>query len=107
MKKFMLSAHFPWMTRQNDASNVFCPHKPIFLYYKMIRKYIIGILCLLSLVACTEKDRLLEQALEQAGNNRVELEKVLNRYRDSDKEKYRAACFLIRNMPFYGLAVIS
>lgn len=51
--------------------------------------------------SCEPKDALLEHALEKAGTNRVELEKVLNRYRDTDEEKYRAACFLIRNMPFY------
>ena len=51
--------------------------------------------------SCTPKDALLEHALEKAGTNRAELEKVLNRYRDTDEEKYRAACFLIRNMPFY------
>lgn len=52
--------------------------------------------------SCSPKDALLEHALEKAGTNRVELEKVLNRYRDTDEEKYRAACFLIRNMPFYS-----
>lgn len=46
---------------------------------------------------------LLETALQQAGENRVELEKVLNYYRAnaSDSLKYRAACFLIENMPYY------
>ncbi len=67
----------------------------------MARNYIIGLICLSLFVACTGKDRLLENALTQAGTNRVELEKVLDRYRDTDEEKYRAACFLIRNMPFY------
>ena len=46
---------------------------------------------------------LLESALCAAGNNRRELEKVLNCYKKnaSDSLKYRAACFLIENMPFY------
>ena len=39
-------------------------------------------------------------ALEYAGSNRVELEKVLEHYKDSNL-KYRAACFLIENMPKY------
>ncbi len=67
-----------------------------------MNKYITGLICLLAFAACTPKDALLEYALQQAGDNRAELEKVLDRYRNSDEEKYRAACFLIRNMPFYG-----
>lgn len=39
-------------------------------------------------------------ALEKAGNNRISLEWVLKRY-EKDPEKYKAACFLIANMPFY------
>lgn len=68
----------------------------------MTRNYIAGLIGLLLFAACTHKDILLENALTQAGTNRVELEKVLDRYRDTDEEKYRAACFLIRNMPFYS-----
>ena len=47
---------------------------------------------------------ILEAALQQAGGeNRVELEKVLFRYQidPTDSLKYRAACFLIENMPYY------
>ncbi|MDD3038299.1 transglutaminase domain-containing protein [Bacteroides sp.] len=46
---------------------------------------------------------LLENALQQAGENRTELEKVLCRYQadPADSLKYRAACFLIENMPYY------
>lgn len=45
----------------------------------------------------------LDVALSQAGENRVELEKVLYRYQSnpSDSLKYRAARFLIENMPSY------
>lgn len=45
----------------------------------------------------------LEAALSQAGENRVELEKVLHRYQSnpSDSLKYKAARFLIENMPSY------
>lgn len=46
---------------------------------------------------------LLEEALQQAGENRSELEKVLLRYKivPADSLKYKAACFLIENMPYY------
>jgi hypothetical protein len=52
------------------------------------------------LASCTGKLRL-NQALESAGENRSELGKVLNHYSQSpaDSLKYRAACFLIENMP--------
>mgnify|MGYP001652901687 FL=1 len=45
----------------------------------------------------------LETALQQAGENRVELEKVLSHYKTdpADSLKYKAACFLIENMPYY------
>ena len=62
-------------------------------------KYILFILLVLTLAACqSEKDRRLEYALEFAGDNHVELEKVLEHYR-TDPEKLEAARFLIRNMP--------
>lgn len=47
----------------------------------MTRNYIAGLICLFLFVACTGKDRLLENALTQAGTNRVELEKVLDSLR--------------------------
>ena len=45
----------------------------------------------------------LEVSLRAAGNNRKELEKVLRHYQEdpADSLKYRTACFLIENMPFY------
>lgn len=49
---------------------------------------------------CSIRESALESALRQAGGNRAELEKVLEHYRTSDGEKYRAACFLIENMPY-------
>ena len=65
----------------------------------VIHILIIGVLlwtgCLMS---C---DRLPEQALQQAGDNRAELEKVLAHFKDDpDPLKYRAAKFLIENMPY-------
>lgn len=51
--------------------------------------------------SCNGQIDCLEFALEQAGTNREELEKVL-KYFENDSLKYRAACFLIENMPLYG-----
>jgi len=44
---------------------------------------------------------ILENALELAGRNRIEIEKVLTHYRKNpiDSLKYKAAIFLIENMP--------
>lgn len=58
-------------------------------------------LVIILLVACSSESRWLDAALSRAGNNRAELQKVLDRYK-GDEDKYRAACFLIENMPFYG-----
>lgn len=62
-------------------------------------------------VSCTNQD-LLKQALSLAGENRKELEKVLEHYKD-EPQKLKAAEFLIENMPGYysldsaGLSVSS
>lgn len=50
------------------------------------------------LSSCTTRNAPLNYALTVAGDNRVELEKVLNYYKD-DSLKYAAAVFLIENMP--------
>jgi hypothetical protein len=54
---------------------------------------------LLSLLSC-EQDGDLRQALKLADDNRPELEKVLAHYKknQADSLKYKAACFLIKNM---------
>jgi len=60
-------------------------------------------LFLLFLTACSvvdSGDQRLESALEFAGKNRGELEKVLDHYKD-DSQKLEAAKFLIRNMPHW------
>lgn len=53
------------------------------------------------IVSCVEENTKLERALELAGENRKELERVLTHYShtDADSLKLRAACFLIENMP--------
>ena len=54
-----------------------------------------------SLMSCIND--VLDQSLEQAGNNRQELQKVLTYFEDDeDPLKYEAACFLIENMPYHG-----
>lgn len=58
-----------------------------------------SLLLLLLLVSCQQNSRL-SDALEFAGDNRKELEKVLVHYKDSG-QKYDAARFLIENMPIY------
>ena len=46
-------------------------------------------------------DRVPEHALQQAGDNRAELERALAHFKDgSSPEKYRAAKFLIEDMPY-------
>ncbi len=58
-------------------------------------------ICVLCIVSCGRGDRL-EYALEAAGDNRPELEKVLNHYSASqDSLKLSAARFLIENMPYH------
>ncbi len=53
--------------------------------------------------SCSDKKSGLDLALEAAGENRPELEKVLQYYsrNPEDSLKYRAARFLIENMPYY------
>lgn len=71
--------------------------------------YIVGFLFIAALLIAIgisgipQKENALEMALQSAGDNRSELEKVLCRYQReaSDSLKYKAACFLIENMPFY------
>lgn len=56
---------------------------------------------LLSSVAVVSCDRRLDDALDMAGENRGELEKVLRHYEEEgDTLKYNAAKFLIENMPY-------
>lgn len=68
---------------------------------KVLKLYItLSVICLL---ACSRYDTSVEKALLKAGNNRAELEMVLKHYRinPADSSKFRAACFLIANMPYH------
>ncbi len=74
------------------------------LHYVIQTTLIVSVFCSIS---CQEKKgnaTSLNSALELAGENRSELEKVLSRYGKSpgDSLKYKAACFLIENMPYYS-----
>lgn len=70
---------------------------------KILSIYIILVL----LFSCSPEETKLEKALQLAGNNRPELEKILHHYSRtaSDSLKLKAAEFLIENMPgHYTLA---
>ena len=53
------------------------------------------------LCCCAQREFTLEWALNLAGDNRAELERVLDHYKQNpaDSQKYRAAVYLITNMP--------
>lgn len=67
---------------------------------KYIRLIIPCIVLASVFVACSSADKRLEYALSFAGDNRGELEKVLEHY-GQEPEKLEAARFLIRNMPHW------
>jgi hypothetical protein len=66
-----------------------------------MKKYIIYLLFVT--LACLRSPNYLEQALEFAGDNRSEQEKVLVHYSQTpeDSLKLKAAEFLIENMPYH------
>ena len=68
-----------------------------------MKKQVLRMLSGLLLAGCMSVSPL-EQALRLSGNNRVHLEQVLRHYSriPADSLKYRAACFLIENMPGHG-----
>ncbi len=63
-------------------------------------KFLIYIFYLYLFTTCSFSNKRLENALEFAENNRSELEKVLEYYKN-DPEKLKVAKFLIENMPRY------
>lgn len=64
--------------------------------------FLMGLLCFSSCgyLSVSNEEKYLESALEMAGENRSELEKVLNHYADNP-ERLQAAKWLIGNMPFH------
>ena len=73
-------------------------------YIQLIIIILLGCYLVDTIVFREEPITSLESALRVAKDNRMELEKVLYRYKkdSSDSLKYKAACFLIENMPFYS-----
>lgn len=61
------------------------------------------IIPLFFIASCSKHTKRAEQVLKQAGENRSELETVLDYYnqKPSDSLKYKAACFLIENMAYH------
>lgn len=66
-----------------------------------MKKLLSFALTILLLAGCSEDNRYLRDALKAAGENRTELEAVLEHYRtlDNDPQKLEAAKYLIANMP--------
>ena len=57
---------------------------------------------LVAFLLCVACNRNLDRSLQQAGENRGEMEKVLAHFKDDpDTLKYSAAVFLIENMPYH------
>lgn len=65
-----------------------------------MKKLLSLVLIILLFAGCSDENRLLRDALKAAGENRVELETVLNHYKtiDNDPQKLAAAKYLIANM---------
>lgn len=51
-------------------------------------------------MACSSENQWLDTALNLAGDNRAELQKVLDRYKEEDGDKYRAVLFSDREYAF-------
>ncbi|MCD8262180.1 MAG: hypothetical protein LUD15_12515 [Bacteroides sp.] len=52
-------------------------------------------------VACTPYSEEVKHTLEAARNNRAEMEEVLAYFKDQGRTPYRAACFIVANMPYH------
>lgn len=64
-------------------------------------KYLLYLISILSFLSCSHsRTERLELALVLAGKNKMELLKVLHHY-ENDSLKYKAACYLIENMPYH------
>lgn len=80
------------------SSFVFYDVKSPFSFLKQMKK-MLHLLVMCCLTACiTDGERRLEQSLLMAGDNRMELERVINHYPAGDRRKQYAE-FLIGNMP--------
>ena len=79
--------------------------------YDKLRNYILWFLSTVlftqfefTISGCRPQASKLDIALSAAGKNRIEFEKVLNKYsiNPADSLKYKSAIFLIENMPGYS-----
>ena len=61
--------------------------------------FIFHVVCMFCFSSCSSYPEEVEKALSVLGNNRAELVRVLEHYRSNDRLKFKAACFLIENMP--------
>lgn len=68
-----------------------------------IRKWLYVLCACIALISCDNQKSKLNTALNLAGDNKEELEKVLNHFKalPSDSLKYKAAVFLIENIPYH------
>ncbi len=75
----------------------------MFIKRSVTRFIVYSIVLHLLFISACKNDSGLEHALAFAKSNRKEIEKVLEHYRKdpADSLKYKAACFLISNMPEY------
>jgi len=66
-----------------------------------MNKFLYQLILILIMASCKNHSDSLAKAISEAGDNRNEMEKVLEFYKNkpSDSLKYRAAVFLIENMP--------
>lgn len=90
----------------NNYSSLRCKKRLNFVplnIYAM--KYSLFIIVFFISYSCQKYPKDVIVALEQAGNNRSQLEYVLNKYYWKDRTKYLAACFLISNMPYHETLV--
>lgn len=80
----------------------------MYLRYNSIAFWSVGLIA--AIIMPTACDSNLQHALDMAGDNRAEMERVLEYFKyDSDPLKYEAAKYLIENMPYhfsyYGEAI--
>ncbi len=69
------------------------------------KRFVFFFIILFMFFSCAQNNTELESALQKAGDNRPQLERVLARYRAAkDSLKLKAARFLIENMPGHGYA---
>ena len=84
------------MRHNNKLISVTC-HLLLVTRHLFVFSFLLVFICF----SCGKKQNHLEEALRFAGENRAEMEKVLTHYKQNpeDSLKYKAAVFLIENMP--------